>query len=460
MRAILARTPFAFMSLLFMIVACSHKQSNSDDLIALVVHGDYDGAIAIVERRQTEFDASGLPDDMNHIYLDFKNSDPVRREILEAWIEARPNSHVPHYAMCVYLSNVARHRRGTKYIVKTDLDRLDAMREEMITANAHCLKAIELNQNFALSYVELMSNHAYLGDEETFDAVYKKGVEANPASRRLPTVYLWYQQPKWMGRPDRIRDVLADLATRLAAYPYLEPLMGYPAFLTALVSMENDRTAADVLFDQALEYGWYAYYTNEKAENYYHAKKYRKAERLLREILRNNAEDYSALVYLGRTLFRLEQYAESARLLARASKIDPYDPKLQRWLGDSLRSDGNDEAAKAAYERAIRYHDEGGTRYRIAQIILTVNKDAKASLTHWEHAVAYDPDEPAYWYGYAYALMEARECEFVGAVETYFQVCAADSDCDGKIGEWMKDFIPEVRRIPSCSAIYGRDEGS
>jgi Flp pilus assembly protein TadD len=122
------------------------------------------------------------------------------------------------------------------------------------------------------------------------------------------------------------------------------------------------------------------------------------ADKWLTEVTKLQPENALAWYYLGRARFYESRYKEAAEVFVTCLRLNPRDARAETNLGLAYKEMGKESDAIAAYQLAIKWEEEAGSKdaqpYLDLGSLLRRDEKAKESLYYLEKAVANEPNNP------------------------------------------------------------------
>jgi len=122
------------------------------------------------------------------------------------------------------------------------------------------------------------------------------------------------------------------------------------------------------------------------------------ADKWLTEVTRLQPENALAWYYLGRARFYESRYGEAASIFLTCLRLNPRDARAETNLGLAYKEMGKESDAIAAYQTAIKWEEEAGSKdaqpYLDLGSLLRRDEKVKESLYYLEKAVANEPSNP------------------------------------------------------------------
>lgn len=141
------------------------------------------------------------------------------------------------------------------------------------------------------------------------------------------------------------------------------------------------------------------------------------AERLYRQVVAHQPEQFEALHYLALVLRQRGRLDEAIDLLIRATAVNPKDAVVQNNCGNMLRERGRLDEALVAYRAAVRNNpDHINARFNLGAILQDLG-DFSGAAACYHHIVQVAPDDADAWIGLGTALSESGD--YAGAVESF-----------------------------------------
>ncbi len=147
---------------------------------------------------------------------------------------------------------------------------------------------------------------------------------------------------------------------------------------------------ADPVFNQMAELATGVYYHLAQGDQLAHKGQMEQAARLNEEMLKRDPENFTFvlnLLYLARFLDRFDD-GELENLYATAKRLDPQVPLIYDYYGAALARQGKNDAAAAAFRKAIELNPDYGEAHAwLAEILEKQNRPADA-IDHYQRALA------------------------------------------------------------------------
>ena len=147
---------------------------------------------------------------------------------------------------------------------------------------------------------------------------------------------------------------------------------------------------ADPVFNQMAELATGVYYHLAQGDQLAHKGQMEQAARLNEEMLKRDPENFTFvlnLLYLARFLDRFDD-GELENLYATAKRLDPQVPLIYDYYGAALARQGKNDAAAAAFRKAIELNPDYGEAHAwLAEILENQNRPADA-IDHYQRALA------------------------------------------------------------------------
>ena len=148
--------------------------------------------------------------------------------------------------------------------------------------------------------------------------------------------------------------------------------------------------AADPVFNQMAVLATGVYYHLAQGDQLAHKGQMEQAARLNEEMLKRDPENFTFvlnLLYLARFLDRFDD-GELENLYAKAKRLDPQVPLIYDYYGAALARQGKNDAAAAAFRKAIELNANYGEAHAwLAEILEKQNRPADA-IDHYQRALA------------------------------------------------------------------------
>jgi cytochrome c-type biogenesis protein CcmH/NrfG len=115
----------------------------------------------------------------------------------------------------------------------------------------------------------------------------------------------------------------------------------------------------------------------------------------LLQVIKNNPNDYNALVKLGNLFYDGRQYASAAQYYERALVIHPENVDVRTDLGTAYWYSGDADRAVASLETALKYSPEHPqTLFNLGWVRWQGKGDPKGAVEAWQQLLKANPDYP------------------------------------------------------------------
>ena len=283
------------------------------------------------------------------------NGSPDSAELLDAWVDASPDSFAPYLARGTHWVTVGYLRRGTRFAAETEDEELSGMQKAFERAVPDLTRAWTLHPKAVAAARPLIYVANALGDRDGRERAFARAAEQCPSCADFRAVYLHSLAPRWGGSYAQM-DTFAEAQSR--AHPELGFLRGFADWDRVRdLRAEGGNDRARVLLAKALSAGDYWEFRLSRAER-----------------LRRAKDLDAALVEANRAVAlrpaRASVYFERARILASSRKWGPAGEDLLHGLrldatdanGRSLQPGVVKGLIHAAWEQHQASHREEALR--------------------------------------------------------------------------------------------------
>jgi tetratricopeptide (TPR) repeat protein len=129
----------------------------------------------------------------------FDSAEPELAPLLDAWVEATPNSFAPYLARGTYLSSVGYDLRGGRFASETPESAFAAMRKAMHKSGVDLKRAIEICPKLVAGFREMIALAQAMGSDELAQASVAEALKVCPTCFQVRVMYMDSIEPKWGG---------------------------------------------------------------------------------------------------------------------------------------------------------------------------------------------------------------------------------------------------------------------
>jgi hypothetical protein len=374
-----------------------------------------------LERRQERGKLTS--DALYQAYLALAGEDLAR---LDAFVEARPGSHVALAARGVHQHLHGWRARGNRLVRDTTLAQLDAMHAAFQRALDDHRAALELRPGLLPSLRDLLQLARAVGDERDERFLFEQLLarESDPvAAYRL---YLLGLDPRWGGSAEEMLALADDAAQRFQKGD--ERLVRVRAEVLATTALvferpeSRDLERAERLWQEAVSArgGWRA------RRGAFQARSGRLREALadFDAHMKSYGADAGALQARGRVLRRLGWRELALADFTGGVRLSPRDASLHEDAARTLALLERHEPALAAWDRALALAPRDTSLWSgRAELLARIGRREEA-LGSLARAVELQPGDPRLQLLYADALWSARDPRAPEALRRYLDLTA------------------------------------
>ncbi len=173
---------------------------------------------------------------------------------------------------------------------------------------------------------------------------------------------------------------------------------------------------------------------------HHHAGRLQQAEAIYRDVLRRDPDNPDALHLLGRIALQTRNLPIAAGLIERAVRLKPRSVAYQCSFAQTLRAQGNNDAAIERYRLAIKLDPASLEAHNNLGNLLQETGQSDAAIRHFERALALKPDSAEPHNNLGIALQ--RTGKLPEAIKHYRRAVALKADYANawfNIGNWHRD---------------------
>lgn len=221
-------------------------ETQLDDVLAKSLA---DPSYELVER-----DATAFTD--GYAYMGLRYTPPIDKEVIDAWVQARPNSPWAHLNAGDNWNLEAWGVRGDDFADQVTSAQWNLTHIASVSARTELRKALKLNPKIASAWSTLLSSDIIDGGMKSLGKDYAAGSKQRPANTMLPDRYENGLQPRWYGSHDEMDAFAKKVLTRLDKNPRMWSFQGFSAADQACDDCESEEwTSALTHYNDALAYG-------------------------------------------------------------------------------------------------------------------------------------------------------------------------------------------------------------
>lgn len=413
------------------------------ELRSLLVSGNY----AELEKRLNAYqrayeEHSGSEITVATAYAAFATSDPAYLPRFSAWLKAVPDSYSAYLARGNYFYGLAWIKRGAASAGETDKEQFAAMRETQDLAMSDLNAALAINPKLTVAYGRLIAIAASRNEENQKQGYIKAALDIDPTSAVVRGTALQFLTPRWGGSYQKISRFVRDTGKYLYINPELKPLMGFLYHARASSNFDGSK------FDRTVRLETIAIRTGRQSPDYFYKRgqayfylhEYKAALIDYSNAIKLDSMNGDFYLWRGYALAALDNKEEALRDFQTAARLSPYDYRTNKQLGHALLNIDPGKA-QAAYLAALYYRpDDGELLYALGWNLLNKLNQPRQAAGYLQQAVDQDPENPSYWYTYATALYEQKECRLLRALDEYLAICKSENElCTAKSITWARD---------------------
>lgn len=184
-----------------------------------------------LQAQRTQPDARGLLD--RTFIMDFRDSSPELRGILDAWKRQSPNSAFAYAASGDAYVIEAHDARGSQSGRLTSNDHFESMQRLLQLADDDFSKALALNPLLTPVYAGMIESGTYGSHSYGVNAA-NRGLAVDPANFSIYVRLMQLSEPKWGGSISRMQQVAAQAQAHVPENPLLALLAtDAPAYMAS-----------------------------------------------------------------------------------------------------------------------------------------------------------------------------------------------------------------------------------
>jgi tetratricopeptide (TPR) repeat protein len=382
-----------------------------------------------IEEAQHRFEADARTEvDYLRVLGAFDSADPALTPLLDAWLAASPDAWPARLARATHFNAVAWRRRGGNWSRETSEDQQAGLRDFLRKSVEDTRAALAREPKLAPAYRLLISAAMAVGDNEACLRIAGQGLTVAPASLRIRTRLATCLLPRWGGSYEALTALGREAAMHVKENPALAALAGWVDWDRAtLAKSEKHYDEAIKLFTRALEAGEYWEFYEERAEAYYHQKRYTETLADVARAMATVPEDPGLLVLRAQTVWSLGRPEDAVTDLRLATELDPTDNDVvsfrnfenERAAWDAAQALERKDTAGAIRRLTIAIDMTGGSGevfYRRGRAYLALS-DMPHALGDFEEAIRLDPRHFESYRNVDYIL--ARQGDWDGIIERW-----------------------------------------
>ena len=382
----------------------------------------------------------------------FSSSNPELLPVLEAWIDAEPESTIAHLALGMHLRHLSHLRRGGELVGSTSAGQFSGMYDYAEKAAFHYHKAVELDDSNSLAWAFLVNLPSSIRPTDaTWDRVLNEHARLSESA--------WYQalfkaQPKWGGSIFRLQTLLATLEQRVEDNPRLASLRGFDQFAIADEHFyDGNYQAAQASCERAIKAGSHPRFRDMCAMAYRRLEDYPTALEMIDEALADAPEDTGFFEERARILRKMDRVDEALAMLNSSLRYDSHDPStLQQKALYLLKLNRLDEALDAL-ETARVYGDDDTDLHALASRVNYSAGYYEQAAKNARRAAELAPNESYPLLRQAMAYNKLFDCPNLhDALTGYLASCDLYQDCGDKNHAWAVEVLEIMQTHPACAA--------
>jgi hypothetical protein len=188
--------------------------------------------------------------------------------LLTAWVTSTPNAYQPYLARGIYYYSMAACSRGAATADKTSEAQLSGMDHYLGLARSDLERSLNLKEDLLQAYCALLNIcRASRKDDLESKQLITKALKHHPGSLNVRMAYLGTLMPRWGGSFKAMDAFVKESRPYYKINPRLMLLEGRVDFERGdeLLVFNNDWEGALKLFNQALRYGDYWFYLQQRS---------------------------------------------------------------------------------------------------------------------------------------------------------------------------------------------------
>lgn len=429
-----------------------------DDILSLrdlLEKGEYLQLHEIIDGYQSQYEqGQGSEIVVDNAFSVIGTPNPMYKNLFDAWVTAMPDAYTAYLARATYYHRVGLAKRGEAFIKDTSEEQFAGMREAQVQARQDIDKALALNPKLTVAYSHLISIYATGGNTQQKFKTLKQALAVDPGSYIIRRDMLYYLLPRWGGSYAAIEEFLRDTEQHLTHNPDLVPLMGYLDYAKSWGTYSNNKFKKTIRHTTAaLKKGKKSYYYKKRGAAYYSLKNYKSAIKDYSNAITLNKYNPDLYIWRAKAYQNLQQVDKAFQDFEVAVFLNPYDYSVRKHYAEALESNKQFAEAIDVYKIALYYNpNDEEVLFSIASIFVRNLKENKAAILPLERLIEIDSEEPRYWYAYITALYALRDCEVMGAIKTYIDLCEAQGDCFDAGLKWAQQNYQHLKQT------YCKDE--
>ena len=414
--------------------------------------GDLDALEEELSGLQRAFEAGELDERaVDAAFSTFFSSDPSLGGLLDRWVGSRPDSEVANLARAYYYWHASTVARGSRLGRLTPAIRFERMREYLEQAESAAEKAISLNPRLSLGYAMLIRIQGTGSGHARLDILWSEGLQRTPGSIMIRHAYMGKIEARW-GDTEAAREAALDeVESSVDAYPALRPLLGYGDYY---VARSESGELALALYGQALAYGDYWWFYYRRGVTLAGLDRHQEAIADFTRALEARPQVAAVLEARSDAYRALGDDPAALADIAAALRLDPFHPNRLTDRARLHRRAGRFDDALSDLDQALTYGDHDFyVRSQRGLLFLYDLEDYRRAAEEWRLATELNPDRPSYWYHYGVANYHLVDCEIIPALDTYAELCEADSDltCDESRITWAEEVTESLIDRGECT---------
>lgn len=433
----------------------ANHRPDSLKLISLLHSKEYGKLNSMLLKRQAAYEKN-ITEEINFaLAIDaFANADPTHDALMSEWIAQYPDNHLPYLVRGVYYGDLGYAWRSTESSRDTSDEQFAKMTFYHEKAHLDLKKSIKIKPT-SIAYSTLIDLSSSGRGGKSREEVLRDGIAVLPASYEIRKSYLFKLMPRWGGSYEEIDAFLDDTRQHLETNPALKPLLGFKDYVIGYNLQSSDQyKEALTHYSNALRFGEKEWILKQRGTTYLQLEDYENALKDLDRAIALWPHFQSALTWRGIVFAELDKTDAALADFNLASKIEPYDFVVRKNRGNLYLSLSRYEDAVEDYKSSLFYEKHhGDIWHRLGWVLNYKLKNYKEAAKAYKTAADQRPANPDYWYEYAIALNNLRDCEIIPVLDKYLSTCQSKSQikCGDKFQTWaiqVSDALTSTNKCP------------
>lgn len=370
-------------------------------------------------------------------YNVFAVSDESIETHLNRWVRTTPDSYVPYLARANFHYTMGWKARGYDSASNTAEEQLSGMSARFDQARQDIHQAMSLNNQPIFNYLLLTSIETTEGNQQAARAMMTSGLDIYPLSYSIRDRYLRALEPRWGGSYEAMSDYIRESQGQASGNSRLKLLKGHiESDMADREMLSRNYASAATRYSRALVHGDNAYLYYQRAKAYLRQTRYELAlsdikkavamvphsafyqarySRVLMQMGRldearepialakkldssnrfvaSQSENLARRYYnTGIELSRSQDYQSAIEHYAIAAELAPYHADTFYSLAANHKRVHQLEPALDNIQRAIQLDPDNLSYVKLADSILTRNKQWDVIISYWNDFIERNPD--------------------------------------------------------------------